>query len=365
MPDDDGDAGSEVSFHSHNDEDDEDLEGDAVNGLDDAAATGTYGIFQMLLIKAAVQEAEKTVPQEFNNIRVVDVRDCTFPEEPPTARPRRNVATGAGVAAVDRPRISSKEPAEAGGDAGAGAEEDEDAISEGEHGEVTGTAPWSGKPGSWWRVHNQLGEDLLVREGVSLRSAQINYISPGELVQQAGHARSLLKGNPKGCIRLPVRPNGWVTADATRSGGPKYLVRASVPRWRVVYAPPEPGGKGSKYSQEGTVIVRADEELNSEQVMVLHRGDVVEQAAPSIVTPQGIVRMPVTTTVVRRTAVESGEVPDPSANGQNRATVSGKTYGWVTADASAAGGPVFFKPVAEADRDKYNQQRRRRPKAAA
>ncbi len=33
--------------------------------------------------------------------------------------------------------------------------------------------------------------------------------------------RLILKGNARGCIRLPIRPNGWVTADAVAAGGPQ------------------------------------------------------------------------------------------------------------------------------------------------
>lgn len=294
-----------------------------------------YGIFNLLICRSGVLEADGAKPAEMANLKVVDTRLCVFPSAP--AGKRRGVGA---------PPQNS---------------DDEEYISEGEHGEPTGSAPWSGRPGSWWRVHNQLGEDLLVREGVSLRSAQLRRVAPGELVQQAGLARSLLAGNAKGCVRLPVRPVGWVSADASRAGGPKYLVRASVPRWRVVYCPE--GGKG----QDRGVIVREDEALGSEEVTVLHRGDVVEQAGPVVTRPDGIIRMPVTSTVVRRSDVENGDYSaDAGGNGQNgRSSTSGKTYGWVTADASAAGGPVFFKPVAEADRGEKQQQRRRRPKAAA
>eukprot|EP00449_Zooxanthella_nutricula_P009794 CAMPEP_0198506018 /NCGR_PEP_ID=MMETSP1462-20131121/11400_1 /TAXON_ID=1333877 /ORGANISM="Brandtodinium nutriculum, Strain RCC3387" /LENGTH=282 /DNA_ID=CAMNT_0044235221 /DNA_START=27 /DNA_END=875 /DNA_ORIENTATION=+ len=279
------------------------------------------------MCRGGVADADK--PEEMTNLKVVETRFCKFPEEPVQNR-RRGQGRGGGAN---------------------GAEDEEEYISEGEHGEATGPASWNGRPRSWWRVHNQLGEELLVREGVSLRSASLRKVSPGELVQQAGHARTLTHGIAKGCIRLPVRPSGWVTADATKAGGPKFLVRASVPRWRVVW----PGGKDGS-----GVIVREVEELNSGEVATLHRGDVVEQAGPSVSLPDGIVRMPVTSTIIRRADQENAE---EGANGhEKRPAVSGKTAGWVTVDASAAGGPVFFKPVAEADRNEKQQQRRRRPK---
>jgi len=326
-----------MSFHSQalSDEDDGDF-----NAAAWAPEEQEYGILNLLICRSAVLEAATDAkPEEISNLKVVDIRLCSFPAPPPK---RRGVGGGGG-----------------GGNGAAANSDDEDHISEGEHGEHTGPAPWSGRPGSWWRVHNQLGEDLLVRDGVSLRSAQLRRVGPGELVQQAGHARNLLSGNAKGCVRLPVRPVGWVTADATRSGGPKYLVRASVPRWRVVYCP-----DNGRNKQEGGVIVREDEALGSDEVTVLHRGDVVEQAGPNVIRPDGIVRMPVTTTVIRRSDAENGEA-DLGTNGHTRSTTSGKTLGWVTADASAAGGPVFLKPVAETDRADKQNQRRRRPKAAA
>lgn len=291
-----------------------------------------YGIFNLLIVRSGILEAETTVPPEMSNIKVVETSLCKFPPAPPKRRQQPAVA-----------------PAHS---------DDDEYISEGEHGEHTGPASWPGKPGSWWRVHNQLGEDLLVREGVSLKSTTLRTVPPGELVQQAGLARSLMSGGAKGCIRLPVRPAGWVTADATRAGGPKYLVRASVPHWRVVYAPD--GGKG----KDAGVIVRETEELVSEELKVLHRGDVVEQAGP-VVFLSGIVRMPVTANVIRRSEMENGDYNEMGHNGHGRSAVSGKTYGWVTVDASAAGGPVFFKTVADADRNDRQQPRRRRPKAAA
>jgi len=332
----------DVAFHSDDNEQDDDDDFNPSAWSPDATE---YGILHLLVIRSAVMEAEK--PPEMANLKVVEARDCNFPTAPP-ARKRDRISNN------NNNKDNNAVPAPSDG---------EDYVSEGSEGEQTGPASWSGKPGSWWRVHNQLGEDLLVREGVSLKSFEGRRVSPGELVQQAGLARSLMSGPAKGCIRLPVRPSGWVTADATRAGGPKYLVRASVPRWRVVHCPSDNGGKGNK---DGSVIVREDQTLSSKAVMDVYLGDVVEQAGPEVTLSEGIVRMPVTATIIRWSDQEYGEDADGNNGHANRSAASGKAIGWVTTDASAAGGPIFFKPVAEADRtDKQGQPRRRRPKAGA
>mmetsp|Transcript_56961 Transcript_56961/g.114312 ORF Transcript_56961/g.114312 Transcript_56961/m.114312 type:complete len:307 (-) Transcript_56961:171-1091(-) len=232
---------------------------------------------------------------------------------------------------------------------GTSSEEDDDDVSEGEPYEETEPVSWPGKPGSWWRVNGSLGEDVIVRQGVSLVSPELRRVAPGELVQQAGLARAFADGRACGCVRLPVRPSGWVTADATKAGGPKYLMRAGIPRWRVVYYP-------ANDNEKGDVIVRTDPALGSDEVSVLHYGDIVEQAGPSTVRPDGIVRMPITAAIIRRSEMsENGDPPHDA----NHTRLSLKTLGWVTVDATAAGGPSFFKPAADAD----GAKRRRRPKA--
>lgn len=327
----------DVSFHSDSNEDEDD-------GFDVAAFSvenTEYGILNLLICRSVMLENETEKPSEMANLKVVETRLCNFPAAPSTSK---------------RSRANKEHSTREHREAPAPSDDSGDSASDGEHGDQTRPASWSGKPGSWWRVHNQLGEELLVRDGVSIKSLEVRRVPPGELVQQGGLARSLVSGPAKGCIRLPVRPSGWVTADATRAGGPKYLVRASVPRWRVVHCPAD--GKGGKGGKEGCVIVREEESLKSEEVLTLQKGDVVEQAGPVAVLDDGIIRMPVTATVIRRSDVENGEYPE-------RAPASGKAIGWVTVDASAAGGPTFFKPVAEADRDDKQQPRRRLRKPAA
>jgi len=213
-------------------------------------------------------------------------------------------------------------------------------ISEGEPAETTEQVSWPKKRGAWWRVHERLPEDVLVRSGVSLASSEVRRIAPGELVQQAGAARALTGGRARGCIRLPVFPNGWVTADATRAGGPRYLVRAGVPKWKVVYTSPTS-------SSTGDVIIRSEKELDSEAVHVLYNGDVVEQAGPALNLLdekfEGILRMPVTA-IVRRRGNGADDVDSDGMVFDNA-----KALGWVTVDASAQGGPVFLKLLPDTD----------------
>lgn len=281
-----------------------------------APAEHEYGLFTLLLCRSAMADdgGSSAPPEEVANLKFVDSR-----------------ALSQAAAPARRDPFSS----------------DDDASSDGDPRGSTEASSWPGKEGSWWRVNSQLQEDLIVREGVSITTEELRRIPPGELLQQAsGHARTLTGGRKKGCIRIPVQPNGWVTADASKAGGPKYLIRASAPRWRVVYSANKP--------DQPDAVVREDPTLDSETVAMLHNGDVVEQAGPSLTRSDGIVRMPVTANVVRRGEAENGETLTNGRNGNKPA----KTLGWVTVDATAAGGPVFFKPAADVDKDK----RRRRPK---
>lgn len=297
-----------------------------IDSFDSAAwqpAKREYGLFHLLLCRSAMPEQRaEEIPEQVAQLKFVDTRAVNLATAPPRRDP-----------------FSS---------------DDDGSVSDDEHKDTTEPVAWPGKDGSWWRVHSALGEDVIVREGVSLSSAELRRIAPGDLLQQAGVGRALVNGRARGCIRVPVQPMGWVTADASKAGGPKYLVRASAPRWRVVHST-------NKEGDAGDAIVREDPTLDSEAVAVLHYGDVVEQAGPSLTRSDGIVRMPVTSTVVRRGDVtENGEAPSNGGR-NNSAGANGKAariLGWVTVDATAAGGPIFFKSVAEVDKDK----RRRRPR---
>jgi len=82
-------------------------------------------------------------------------------------------------------------------------------------------------------------------------------------------------------------------------------------KWRVVRA---------------NTMVRATEHLSSEEVQVLQEGEIVEQIAPSFKMKNGIIRIQ-----IRHPA--SPLFPEP--------------IGWVTQDATGAGGPRFLEPGPE------------------
>ncbi|CAD7957046.1 unnamed protein product [Amoebophrya sp. A25] len=180
---------------------------------------------------------------------------------------------------------------------------------------------------------------------------------------------------------MPVEPRGWVTADATEAGGPKYLeavidtcgsgnsfyragpcglptstggvggggvgvpgneTRRSItdPAWSAVpkgnvepLAPPstsDPKRDRDKIfwqvvfrsgSDRGDIIVRKTIDLQSDEVEYLFCGEQVEQIGSLQQKLAGVPRMPVR-------------------------TQKGNT-GWVTLDATAKGGPKFFAQVIE------------------
>jgi len=207
------------------------------------------------------------------------------------------------------------------------AEDDDDAasyISEGEPAEVSEVVSWGkSQRGAWWRVRGALREDLVIRTGVSLCSAEVRRAAPGEVFQQKGKPRLLTAGKSQGCIRMPIQPSGWVTADASRAGGPQYLIRTHAPQWRAIY---QSSGNGAG-SQD--IIVRAEVAFDSEAIGSFSCGDLVEQSGPLVIY-NGISRMQVT--------------------GPSRANGNGdksRVTGWVTADATSGGGPVFFKMIQE------------------
>lgn len=98
-------------------------------------------------------------------------------------------------------------------------------------------------------------------------------------------------------------------------------------------APPAPAPVRSRYFApkkwrvvRTDTVVRATEHLNSEQVRVLQEGEIVEQVAPAFTFKNGIVRLQ-----IRHPS--SPQFPNP--------------IGWVTQDATAAGGPKFLEPGPE------------------
>uniref|UniRef100_A0A7S0A5V8 Uncharacterized protein n=1 Tax=Pyrodinium bahamense TaxID=73915 RepID=A0A7S0A5V8_9DINO len=205
-----------------------------------------------------------------------------------------------------------------------------------------------GSAGAWWQVYSQ--DDIIVRKDVSLFSEELRRVKPGMRIQQAGLAKRFISGDIRGLVRIPVRPDGWVTADAQAAGGPRFLERAHAPLWRVVYESGTP---------HGDILVRAGADLESREVAVLRRGDLLEQAGPQV-QHGGVLRMPV---VVPESAAPlqggpaaaaylaaAGAAQDGPAGrgaaaqpfGAGRPPRPGTT-GWVTVDARNAGGPVFLE----------------------
>jgi len=275
-----------------------------------------YGLLHLLIRRSAILEELASISPARNRLKALDTRLCSpalGPSWPPTGKQPTSPSSLATL------------------------EEDEDSdssyISEGEPLEPSQMVSWGkGQRGAWWRVRASLREDLVVRAGLSLASAELRRLAPGELLQQKGCPRVLSGTRSHGCIRMPIQPCGWVTADASRCGGSQYLVRAHTPRWKAVYKSPASGGD---------VIVRSSIELESEALPSLFCGDIVEQAGPQEAY-RGITRMPVV--VPRRGISAEGE-----ELGRDDFGVVPKLNGWVTVDATAAGGPVFFKFIADND----------------
>lgn len=260
-----------------------------------------YGLLHLLICRDVLLKALSTVPP-VNRLKALDAKLCSPVLQPLAGPALRDALSPLPDAEVD--------------------DFDDDAsyISEGEPIELTEPVAWGkGHRGAWWRVRPSLREDLVIRHGISVSSAEICRAAPGETLQQKGKPRVILEGRSQGCIRMPIQPYGWVTADASRAGGPQFLTRVHAPKWKVVYQSPTPS------SSSGDVTVRALAALTSEAVSSLFFGDTVEQAGPTIVLVDGIVRMSIITI---------GPV---------------KSFGWVTVDASAVGGPVLFKAILEAD----------------
>lgn len=215
-----------------------------------------YGLLPLLMCREVIRE-ELTLPPPDDRLKAVDSKHC----EAQIFKPPR--------------KDPSKEE-----------EEDDDAcsyISEGEPRERSELVSW-GKShrGSWWRVRSNLREELIVRAGVSLSSVEIGRSVAGDVFQQKGKPRMLLEKRGEGCIRMPIQPTGWITADASRAGGPQYLIRIHSPQWKAVY---DAGGQD--------ILVRASVELDSEVVATLSCGDIVEQDGPVTTVHWGIVRMPI------------------------------------------------------------------------
>ncbi|CAE8691041.1 unnamed protein product, partial [Polarella glacialis] len=227
-----------------------------------------YGLLHLLMCREALSQDFAAKAPQSNRLKALDIQQVQVLT--PVLKPARRDAP---------PAVELEE-----GD-------DDDAasyISEGEPAEQTELVSWGkSQRGAWWRVRAALREDLVVRCGISLHSATVRHAAPGEVFQQKGMPRVITYGKAQGCIRMPIQPSGWVTADASRTGGPQYLIRTHAPQWKVAYQ--APGGMGGQ-----DVIVRQGLELDSDPAGFLTCGDAVEQAGPSHVRHDGIIRMQIT-----------------------------------------------------------------------
>eukprot|EP00397_Hematodinium_sp_SG-2012_P005055 GEMP01005072.1.p1 GENE.GEMP01005072.1~~GEMP01005072.1.p1 ORF type:complete len:564 (+),score=175.35 GEMP01005072.1:192-1883(+) len=205
---------------------------------------------------------------------------------------------------------------------------------------------WMGDNGAVWKVlTSKEFESVVVRKNIDMRSDIVREAKQGEELTQKGWAELFVDGQAKGLVRMPVLPDGWVTVDAQKVGGPTYLEM-------VKEAPEQPPKRTPKEkerdrierqrteqvkvdedavkdlqtrmwevifqsgAEKGDIIVRAQPNLMSEEVHYLFCGDLVEQNGEIKTPPEGVPRMPIRT--------QSGH------------------EGWVTLDASAKGGPQFF-----------------------
>jgi len=188
--------------------------------------------------------------------------------------------------------------------------------------------------GQWWRVLPVA--QVIVRESLDLTSTVVFTVKPGHYIQQAGNVEIFVSGQASGLQRMPVyvgsNKTGWATVDATAVGGPRYLEKVKSPRWKVIF-------RGDK--DKGDIVVRRHASLDSEAVGVLMKGTEVEQSGPQEIV-DGIIRMPV---VFRSDDnIHASIRPDGSGGGLKPSDAE-LASGWVTCDASAQGGPEFFKSV--------------------
>jgi len=177
--------------------------------------------------------------------------------------------------------------------------------------------------GNWWR--NWGDQDVLVRQEFSLASTEVHRVKPGEMVQQGGYMEVFVSGQAQGLKRMPVQPRGWVTVDATAVGGPKYLEPTTPQMWKVIF---------SSGSDRGDIVVREAVSLDSPEVGLLKTGAFVEQAGPQRSLEDGIIRLPI-----------SFQASSPSQPPRSKT-------GWVTLDARAQGGPMFFDKASKKEADR-------------
>lgn len=248
---------------------------------------------------------------------------------------------------------------------------------------ATARSTQCGDIGAVWQVKNGDFDSVWVRSDIDMRSTILREIKQGTEVTQKGWAEVFVDGDAKGLVRMPIKPDGWVTVDATELGGPIYL---ELIEEGPIFDSPKTSKKGDGKGQKGKgkermqespsetpslsprsdaevgaarvggstvvsppsgkmwevifksgaakadIIVRELADIASQEVCFLFQGDVVEQNGDVFMSPEKVPRLPIKTAL-------------------------GNT-GWVTLDASARGGPAFLAPATnEAKIAKFCEER--------
>ncbi|CAE7422423.1 CPK2 [Symbiodinium natans] len=121
------------------------------------------------------------------------------------------------------------------------------------------------------------------------------------------------------------QPSHDPAASPYQGSGPSYPASRFQPPHAATQAPQYFTPKKWKVVR-GNTVVRKSERLDSEEVQKLQEGEIVEQVAPAFTTENGIIRV---------------QIRHPSS------PLFPKPIGWVTQDATAAGGPKFLEPGPE------------------
>eukprot|EP00811_Abedinium_folium_P032649 NODE_5678_length_1745_cov_1.321384.p1 GENE.NODE_5678_length_1745_cov_1.321384~~NODE_5678_length_1745_cov_1.321384.p1 ORF type:complete len:346 (-),score=69.26 NODE_5678_length_1745_cov_1.321384:707-1744(-) len=98
-----------------------------------------------------------------------------------------------------------------------------------------------GSVGQRWRVIDdsvQQFMSVIVRESVNVESPEVRRILPGEICTQRG----LQQTDPRGIVRMPIEPSGWVTVHAKAADGPTFLEMVGQPRAGASMSPATPAG---------------------------------------------------------------------------------------------------------------------------
>jgi hypothetical protein len=137
-------------------------------------------------------------------------------------------------------------------------------------------------------------------------------------------------GHPGPCGMLPPGHGGWVVAPPPPTPPPQLPAQQVVVSVPGKSAPPRPRNfvpQKWRVCRENTVV-RQTEHLESPEVRVLREGEIVESVGPPFTLPAG----------VHGAGVVRLEIAHPSS------AAYPNPIGWVTQDATAAGGPRYLEP---------------------